>query len=117
MPQFILEGTDDPRYQALDDFTKGYIEAMFFADMPEDEEWSVCQIHSSAFVKISADCAGFQNMNKITLARAYEKNYTPTNAGQDFWLTRQGHGVGFWDRGLGQVGEVLASAARFHGER
>ena len=32
--------------------------------------------------------------------------------GFDFWLTRNGHGAGFWDRGLGEVGERLTAAAK-----
>ena len=31
--------------------------------------------------------------------------------GHDFILTRNGHGAGFWDRGLGERGEVLSSFA------
>lgn len=27
--------------------------------------------------------------------------------GHDFWLTRNHHGVGFWDRGLGEIGVKL----------
>ena len=29
-------------------------------------------------------------------------------AGHDFWLNRNGHGVGFWDRGLGSLGDLLS---------
>ena len=28
--------------------------------------------------------------------------------GHDFWLTRNGHGAGFWDRGLGEIGDKLS---------
>lgn len=31
-------------------------------------------------------------------------------AGHDFWLTSAGHGVGFWDRGLGELGDQLTAA-------
>lgn len=37
-------------------------------------------------------------------------------AGHDFWLTRNHHGVGFWDRGLGERGDRLAEACRPYGE-
>lgn len=37
-------------------------------------------------------------------------------AGHDFWLTRNGHGVGFWDRGLGELGDKLTEAAKTFGE-
>lgn len=33
------------------------------------------------------------------------------NIGQDLWLTRNGHGVGFWDRGLGVFGTALTEVA------
>lgn len=31
--------------------------------------------------------------------------------GNDLWFTAQGHGVGFWDRGLGAVGDRLTEIA------
>lgn len=36
--------------------------------------------------------------------------------GHDLWLTRNGHGVGFWDRGLGELGSDLTLAANRMGE-
>ena len=36
--------------------------------------------------------------------------------GRDFWLTRCGHGVGFWDRGLGEIGDWLTSMAKPYGD-
>lgn len=35
--------------------------------------------------------------------------------GHDFWLTRCGHGAGFWDRGYGAVGDQLSELARLMG--
>jgi len=35
--------------------------------------------------------------------------------GHDFWLTRNGHGAGFWDRGLGDMGEKLTEIAKSFG--
>jgi len=32
--------------------------------------------------------------------------------GHDFWLTRNRHGAGFWDRGYGQLGKDLTRAAQ-----
>lgn len=32
--------------------------------------------------------------------------------GHDFWLTRNHHGAGFWDRGLGEVGDQLTKIAQ-----
>ena len=40
----------------------------------------------------------------------------PAQAGHDFWLTRNRHGAGFWDRGLGERGQRLTDAAHVYGE-
>jgi hypothetical protein len=34
-------------------------------------------------------------------------------AGHDYWLTRNGHGTGFWDRGLGEVGDKLTAICKY----
>jgi hypothetical protein len=36
--------------------------------------------------------------------------------GHDLWLTRNGHGAGFWDRGYGEIGDKLSDIARKMGE-
>jgi hypothetical protein len=38
-----------------------------------------------------------------------------SQVGHDFFLTRNHHGAGFWDRGLGDVGEQLSTLAHAHG--
>lgn len=35
----------------------------------------------------------------------------PSQAGHDLWLTMQHHGVGFWDRGNGEAGDLLTELA------
>lgn len=32
------------------------------------------------------------------------------------WLTRNGHGTGFWDRGLGERGDALTKSAESFGD-
>jgi len=36
--------------------------------------------------------------------------------GHDFWLSRNGHGAGFFDRGEGAIGDLLQEKAREYGE-
>ncbi len=36
--------------------------------------------------------------------------------GHDMVLTQNGHGAGFWDRGLGELGELLTAMASNEGE-
>ena len=42
--------------------------------------------------------------------------YGTYEAGIDFWLTRNGHGTGFLDRGLGELGDTLTAACEAFGE-
>ena len=39
----------------------------------------------------------------------------PGQIGHDFILTRNGHGTGFWDRGLGEIGDRLTKWAKTFG--
>lgn len=113
----------------LDDFTKGYVEAMFFTDChhdnPELEYKTVDDLAPETLEKMIEDCAAFRasllkdESGQNYLDLAYDcaaRGYDETQAGHDFWFTRNGHGVGFWDRGLGVVGEKLSEACGFKTE-
>lgn len=60
------------------------------------------------------DCLDFLSANDALLVMT---DGSPTRHGYDFWLTRNGHGAGFWDRGYGKVGDVLTKAAKVYGNR
>ena len=49
--------------------------------------------------------------NYGTICQAANENYTFEHIGRDFWLTSQGHGAGFWNNGLGEVGDILTDSA------
>lgn len=147
MPQFVLEGRDEPEFKDLGSFTQGYIEAMFFTENEPgtsrddrymytgevDPEWEsrvaegqqkdipgdygFCDLAPETLTEIIRRCEEFQSFGKAgeLLAQAYDLSaeglaYTPERAGHDFWFTSEGHGVGFWDRGLGEVGDALSKA-------
>ena len=107
----------------LDPFTRGYLEAMFFTNCgePGDEipmGFGVEDIAPCALETVKRDCQNFQLTNVAALHEAYDHGsregaYTPERAGNDFWFTRNGHGTGYWDRGLGDAGEVLTDACGF----
>ena len=59
------------------------------------------------------DCALFQNQNAGDLE---ERGFHLEQDGHDFWLTRNRHGTGFWERGTGDVGNRLTAAAEKFGE-
>lgn len=45
-----------------------------------------------------------------------DKGQSAKQAGRDLAYTRNRHGVGFWDRDLGKLGEILTSMAQAMGE-
>jgi hypothetical protein len=110
-----------PKKEALrfDAFADQYLETAIWADRPEgcdvDEVWPAC------IPQILEDCHRFQRENEELLDAAYQlfrqdegnwRLYDVTDAGHDFWLSRNGHGTGFWDRELGEVGDKLHEAAK-----
>lgn len=104
----------------LDAFTQAYIEAALFTecncDNPELENLDQDDIPLQQLNDIFQECLSFQNDHEKLLKRAYRKEgYDERSAGHDFWFTRNGHGVGYWDRGLNKVGEDLTEAARRQG--
>lgn len=99
--------------EKLDLFTSGYIEAVFFTADEDMSDKGLVDIASDDLVQICLECKNFQEDNKSLLDIAYEKlGYTENQAGIDFWFTRNGHGVGYWDRGLGKVGDELSVVSR-----
>src|SRR5713226_6366212 len=110
MPEFImpLSSIDEVRtFNSLDEFTRGYIEAMFWTECnsdsePELEDATFDDLAPETLARIIADCASFQNMpdspDNDSDLEAYAYDYSLAYAGHDFWLTRNRHGAGFWAR-------------------
>lgn len=106
----------------------GFVEAMLWAEHYFDEQgndrgawqdhYDIEDISNDAESQIKADIDGFVNLCEgqgIDLHALDYRTERFANIGHDFYLTRQGHGVGFWDRGFGQVGEELTKWAKTYG--
>jgi hypothetical protein len=106
---------------ALDDFTEAYIAAALWSTMdesdeqggkPMDENYSLDSLATKTLDVMEADCRRFQQENAEDLNQRTSKQ-----GGHDFWLTRNGHGAGFWDGGWPKdVGKRLTDAAHAYGE-
>ena len=89
---------------------------------PADDNYGVCDISADLMDRIMEDCSAFQSDNDNLLADWYEKcGETEERAGHDFWLTREHHGAGYWDRwssntNEGRIGDELTKAAHAYGE-
>lgn len=105
----------------LDDFTVGYLECLLWcgidlrtgASIHETSDFDLFDVDPSVLRKAKSDCEDFQRINAGDLD---EYSRDDEYAGHDFYLTREEHGTGFWDRGEGAVGDRLAAAARVWGE-
>ena len=112
-PNFPAPFTDEETAD-LKEFIGGYMEAIFFTEDEEIGESGVDELSLPAKASIVSDCAAFYLANKQDLNDAYSNHkYNFDQAGRDFWLTRNGHGIGFWDRGMGEVGQNLSDACGF----
>lgn len=107
---------------SLQDFTNSYITCALWAsndndDTPLDQNYSEEDIGHGTRLAMEADCKDFYEANNH-LWQDYPRreDYSPdARAGHDFWLTRNRHGAGFWDRGL-EHGDQLTKLAHAFGE-
>lgn len=104
---------------SLDAFTTAYIECALWSSTDEsndaggeplDSNYGPEDITRVALLEMVADCRSFQADNADDLA-----GLDSEQCGHDFWLTRNGHGAGFWDRGLGALGDRLSAASKVYG--
>lgn len=115
----------------LDTFTKHYLIAALWSSMDEageplDKEHSLSDFSQEALAKAKSDCAAFEATAAPLLDHAYASpeyealESHPDNggagvyalAGHDFWLSRNGHGAGFFDRGNARFWRGLQTVAR-----
>lgn len=74
---------------------------------PLDDNYTVDSFDKESLSKLRTHAIKFfaDNIDLINQA----ENYSYDQAGHDLWLTENGHGTGFWDRGLNEVGNKLTN--------
>lgn len=102
----------------IDDYTQNalvqYAKTALWSSTDDDDnpldEWSeVNDFTREAWLDMRGDVADFVQANWEDV-----KSLDASQVGHDFWLTRNRHGAGFWDRGLGELGDKLTSAAHVY---
>ena len=84
---------------------------------PMDDNYSVDDIAPETLAQFREDCAAMiEGAAEIDGADWWDDG----QFGHDFWLTRNGHGAGFWDRHYGDsveasAGDELSALARPYG--
>ena len=116
-----------------DDFMRGYVEAMLwantFVERPSEEDGTCEDVRywyqspgrwwEDTPVDLTDAEAFWDSFAYVILSLDYVKrgeNWCRAElAGHDFALTRNWHGTGFWDRGLGEIGDMLTNECRPYG--
>lgn len=92
---------------------------------PMDRHYSEADLSPEALSKMLADCARFESEQGEVIRAAIETGEVVCGpdfgalgrAGHDFWLTRNGHGCGFWDGDWPEpMADQLTKAAKAFGE-
>lgn len=105
----------------LDSFTRGYVLAALWTSDPSPGQGDYTETGLSLIPRVCwtwmeqaiAECGRFQSENAVLLEQAGDDSRN----GHDFWLTRNRHGAGFWDRGYpDEIGDALTKACAAFGE-
>lgn len=101
------------------EFLDAYLDAAIFCGTddegnPLEHNFSSRDLSSDAINAADTDCKDFFH----SCAELFDdiENCDYVQCGHDFFLTRNGHGAGFWDRGLGNLGEQLSRESEIYGE-
>jgi len=91
-----------------------YIEAAIWTEEENEglEGASMEYVHADSLIDSWQDVKKF-----ILMAGSLLDGMESEQIGHDLWLTRNGHGTGFWDRGLGEKGETLTKLASSMGTK
>lgn len=99
-------------------FINAYLECALWASInsddgePLDSFFDISDFDNDSLEKLKAHALKFFTDN-IELINSAE-NYSYDQAGHDLWLTENGHGAGFWDRGIGEPGDKLTELSENH---
>jgi hypothetical protein len=109
----------------LDVMVRDYIECALWSSTDESDEsggnpmnqnYDLDDISQETLDQAIQDCITFANdFHDCILSLHQQCKYDQGQAGHDLWLTRNGHGAGFWDRGLGESGDKMTAKAKSMG--
>lgn len=105
----------------IDQVLEHYITCALWASIdddgdPFDRNYEAGDIHKEAVKRMRQEVEDFVREQK-DLINLLPDSYGLDQLGHDFFLTRNGHGAGFWDRGLGPVGDALTEACKACGSQ
>jgi len=98
-----------------------YLVAALFSSTDEDESldarYETTDFHATAIAKSRLDCEAFLVENEQDVAVLLDGDHEMPDIMHDFWLTRNGHGCGFWDGDYPkEIGDRLTESSDRFGE-
>jgi hypothetical protein len=106
-----------------EEFIYGYMECALWSsaddkDNPLDSQFSIGDLPQETRERMEKDCLAFiekcrsENLNPFPEYANFKECSDAAYSGHDFWLTRNGHGAGYWDGDLPDpLGEQLTAIA------
>lgn len=102
----------------MNNFLRAYLDCALWSSTdddcnPLDARYSIDDFAPEAIELAKRDCELFESQNEWDYD--HSRYLDDELAGHDFWLTRNHHGAGFWDRDL-ENGAQLTEASHKFGE-
>lgn len=111
-----MKPTKSQLINSLDTFTRAYLECALWSSSDEsrddggdplDENYELEDCTMAFLQDSTRDCQDFR-----TLAHGLLTGDDAFREGMDFWLTRNGHGAGYWDGDYPEHGDALTKLAK-----
>ena len=109
----------------MDNFGQAYIECALWSstddagDPLDSSKHADTELSPETIARFKADCERFQS-DYVRVLNEFDYcsgDFDDRQIAHDFWLTRNGHGAGFWDGDYPEaLGEALAKLAKSYGE-
>jgi hypothetical protein len=100
----------------LPQFLQGYTSCALWSStngegVPLDEHYTTRDLSPEVLHRFEEDCKAFYTASIV----GTNLPISDALAGYCFWLNRNGHGTGFWDRDMGDIGEGLSRQSQSYG--
>lgn len=117
-PQALIDSMRDRLADILPaEYLEGYQACALWSSCDDDGEpldGSGILLAGETLNAFLTDCGAFLGeIDELGLEWRDEMEWS--QLGHDLWLTRNGHGAGFWDRDLGELGDALTEVAKRQG--
>jgi len=104
----------------MDEMTRAYLECALWSSCEISEDGEMGEALDGLYTVDDVDAKSVTDAESMLLDFCSENmadldGLEDAQIGHDVWLTRNRHGAGFWDRGLGAIGEPPTESCQAYG--